>query len=206
MTIKPYAQLAEFLAKKVRGRKHSTRCGDALPEIWCTLTGDKTIVFHFEPRRHPPQHVATLYPDNTLVVDIHGWHTQASCKIIERLTPNATWIRKGVVWTNGVPVTEPLRFEPYNDIRRFVIPQKFVTADNLWKSQRLLVGRDDLSPKVRLMMELGTYNVTPAISKRVVAFAKGEIDKSQLGDRDIYTVLQSNMYVAIQARIFEEMI
>lgn len=202
MTLKSYASLYEGLKNKTRGRKHEAQISQA-PDIWASLASGGNIECYFEPRYGAPQHVATLYPDNSLVVDIHGWHTQASCKIIAALTPNGAWSHKGVVWCNNHPVLEPLR---YDGLRHPVIPDRFRDMASTIAFNLAKMSIDDMPARERMMIELGTYKPQHAVTKNVIAFVTGKADKSALSPRDIYTVLDGSTHARIQERVFEEMI
>jgi len=202
MALESYSTLYDQLKNKRRGRLHEAQINNS-PSIWAALAFDDNIYCHLETRGCSPQHVATLRPDNTLTVDIHGWHTRLSCMVIETLTSNGAWLRKGVLWCNNHPVVMPLQ---YDCRRETIYPEKFLTINTIINHNLTQITLEDMPARERLMIELGTYKPRSAVTANVIAYVTGKADKSVLNPRDIYTILEGTNNVRIQERIFEGVI
>jgi len=197
--IASYPDLRQQIMNKTRGRKHEVLISTG-PDLWTYMLhgfdGDVHVVLD-----STRQTVCTVYPDNSLEIDIHGWHSQLSCRIIELLTGHSAWSHHSNLWHYSHPVDGPIR---YDCKREFVRPPKYVAigtkADELMEQITLA----DLPPKYRLLKELGQWDPAPAISGAVKAYASGEMEKAGLSARDILTIVKVPGNVI--TRLFEEAI
>lgn len=179
--LKRYDVLYPLLRDKTRGRKHSANVIEA-PECWAELRGDDPNIYV----THKHLTVAVLHPDNSMEIDIHGWHTQVSVNIIEGLTGHVVYLSKGHIWYGDYPYTDKIRL---NAIREHIPDPACVALGDDVVYRIGLVSLDDLPAKHRMMYEMGTWKPSPAITERVMAYALGEADKSTLSPRDILTCI-----------------
>lgn len=169
-----------YLLKKNRGRKHEEPVSVS-PDIWAHHTGDD-VRFYFEPGNNRVQ-VATLFRDNSVTIDIHGWHTKSSCKIIEALSGGMARIHKGRIWLGGHPLLgNTIR---YNEFRAREVPAEVVQLEALVSYRLSEVTVDDYPAKHRLMIELGTWKPRMACTRRVIAYVTGKCDKSELNPSEL---------------------
>lgn len=195
--ITSYPDLRRRLTDKNRGRKNEIMVSSG-PDLWAymPLGFDRDIQIYFDSSK---QTVCTIRPDNIMTIDVGCWHTQTSCRIIEVLSGRNAWLYHNQLWHNGFPVDGPIE---YGCDRRFIQPAKFVKINNEALDRMETVTLDDLPAKYRLMLELGTWDPTAAVTAKVKAFARGEIDKAALIARDIWTILTAKD--TIITRLFEE--
>jgi hypothetical protein len=200
MSLPSYPELARKIREKTRGRTFELKINDS-PELWAkfrdaNLVGD--IQVWFEGNYHS---VATLREDNSVTIDIHGWHTQPSVKIIEALTGDRCCVSKNHIWVGRYPVDGPIEF----DCNRYLVrPEKFVALEAGALANLVMVTLDDLPPKHRMMYELGTWHPEGAITQSVKDYARGKIPKSQLSPRDILTIVSGCHTHVIIGRLFAE--
>lgn len=197
--IASYPDLRRQLMDKNRGRKNEVMISSG-PDLWAymPLGFDRDIQIYLDSSK---QTVCTIRPDNSMTIDVRGWHTQLSCKIIACLTSSKTWLFHNQLWHKGFPVDGPIE---YGCDRRFIQPAKFVKINNEALDRMETVTLDDLPAKYRLMLELGTWDPTAAVTAKVKAFARGKIDKAALSARDIWTITKQKDYII--HRLFEEAI
>lgn len=194
-----YPHLRRQLMDKNRGRKNEVTISSR-PDLWAhmPLGFDRDIQIYLDSSK---QTVCTIRPDNSMTIDVGGWHTQLSCKIIDRLTSNQTWCFKGSLWHKGFPVDDTVE---YDCARHFIEPRKYVKINDEAFARLVLVYVDDLPAKYRLMRELGTWDPAATITAKVLDYARGKIEKDQLGARDILTITKGIQPIII--RLFEEAI
>jgi hypothetical protein len=184
----PYGALVRATEKKKRGRPNQYKLNDA-PDIWARYNGEgQPIDLIFEPSfSNQQQFVGVVYPDNSSMINIAGWHMQSSCKVIHALTYSNAWLHKNRVWAHGVPVLNQKLF--YNETGNFVMPQVFTDLISDVRGRLAAVTPANYTPKAVLMRELETWKPKAAISKNVLSFAQGKADAAVLNDRDVFTCI-----------------
>lgn len=192
-----YAQLHSAILAKTRGRIHEVKINTA-PALWARMPYgvDRDIHIILDASKTT---ICRLHPDNSMEIDINGWHTQLSCKIIEALTRYMPSVYKGRIWHRGYPVDEQIY---YDSTRTFIEPPKYVKICNAAFSRMESISFDDLPPKYRLMTELGTWTPSVAITATVKKFVQGNCGKTSLSPRDIITICTHKQ--AIIRQLFTE--
>ena len=186
--LKNYNALKEALARKNRGRPQEANVCEA-PPIWAKLSSDGNIYCHVEPsseRGRVSLRIATLKPDNSLTINIHGYHTPLSCKCVEALTGGRAFVYNGNLWVGQYPVDGLIEF---NSGRTLIPPPRITAAWVKSEEMRATITLADLPAKQRLMVELGTYGTQQITSKRVISYLLGQLPKDKLTPRDIYTIV-----------------
>ncbi len=190
MALQQYGSLADTLARKNRGRKHEAQVNTS-PNLWAYLPNSnigEPIAVTFNGTE-----VARLQPDDTLTINIRGWHTQTSCKIIKALARCSAYLSEGRVWlgtTNGLwPVGSLMQF---NSFRNLVVPDEQLTADIAVRERLHAVSIADLPDRERFMLELGQYKPQLACTKNLIAFAQGK--SVALTPREIVSVLDPHVF------------
>lgn len=196
MTLRHYSILLEQLNAKTRGRKHSIQLCTG-PEMWVTLNEwDENIYVRYESGGNV---VCTLRPDNSMVVTFGYWHTQCTTKIIAELIGQNAYLRDNHIWFHNKPTDEGvLRFDSE---RCYIPPKKYVALE-----QACLRRLDAviISPKTKLMMEIGEWQPRVTVTQKVKDVALGKTRCQNLTARDEFTCVVGK-YAVIQ-RILEEAI
>lgn len=200
-----YAEMRDKLKSKTRGRKMSIQVSKA-PNLWATYhpsTDLITVTLQVRSTGRRLQ-VAQLDNQNNLTIDIHGWHTQLSTKITHVLTPYGGRLYKGRVWVGDYPVDGPIKFCN----RHLVVQERFLEASTRMNKQLEDVTLDDLDPAYHLRYACGSWLPKKALTKAVVAYARGLIGKESLSQRDILTIsgLHLDGKRALRDRVYMAMV
>ena len=192
--LKHYSIMYSELLAKRRGRKHSIQLCTA-PELWVSLTEwTKNIHVHHESGGNC---VCTLKPDNSMVVTFGHWHTQATQKIIAELTLHGARLYNNHIWYNGYP-TEGGELKFTSD-REYIAPQKYVELQQQVYARLEAVT---ISPKTKLMLEIGQWKPRVTVTQKVKDVALGKISCQNLTARDEFTCVSGK--VTIVQQILEE--
>lgn len=191
-----YTSLRETITTKNRGRKH-----EALvlfrPAVWGRMVGENIGLF-FKGGR-----VGTLRPDNSLTVDINGWHTPTSVKIIRGITGLYAGVHRNHIWVANTPI----QFNEVNltPLRYYILPEhvaKFA-SDVLLRQQAVTLK--DMAAPARLLLEMKEWVPIPCLSAKVKEYLRGNLPKSALGRRDIYTLCDHSFMRRTMAKMMEDL-
>lgn len=177
-----YPALYRRLQEKTRGRKGQKQIGTS-PDLWARIEGENIVV-----RLDKKQDVATLYPDNSMEVDVRTWCTRQSCEIIQMLTGYRTRLEGNMIWIGWRYPLEPMVLK-LNSARGVVYPPELEAKLELAERRLDQITLDTMSAKDRVIYEMQILPLSLAISDRLDRWMLGE--DVQLSRRDVLTGMDS---------------
>ena len=183
-----YPALYRRLQEKTRGRKGQKQIGTS-PDLWARIEGENIVV-----RLDKKQDVATLYPDNSMEVDVRTWCTRQSCEIIQMLTGYRTRLEGNMIWIGWRYPLEPMVLK-LNSARGVVYPPGLEAKLELAERRLKEININMLTPKDRVLYELKLLDLSPAMSTRLDNWLLGK--DVQLSRRDIFTGMATTAYTTL---------